>query len=451
MQVAIRANRAGPRAPGATALIRRSGLVAALKGAQSGLMLLALALAARWLGADAYGRLAGVLAWAGMLAVLFQLGLPPHLLRRVAAFERDGDDAALRALLRRSVGAVVIAAVGGAGLALSVWASGVPTPWPTQAFVFGALAAGALAFLRVLGAWLQARGRVLAGQVADALVRPGGLLLGVAAAMALGMPASGTSAAWLFIIAAAMAALVAAGQVWFGERQGSFPSEAAAERRLEPAGAWLAATGPLLGAALLHAVMANADVLMLGALADAEAAGAYHAASRIALTLGLAMAAVGTVTGPHLARAAADGDAAEQRRIAVTSSRLLAIPAVLALPLVVLAAEPALGWLGEGFAAGAPALVGLWIGQLVNLACGPVAVLLNCHERERAALAGLALGAAANLGLNALLIPPLGATGAAIATATSMALWNLVLVAAVRRHVGVDPTVLGRAARAVAA
>jgi O-antigen/teichoic acid export membrane protein len=171
----------------------------------------------------------------------------------------------------------------------------------------------------------------------------------------------------------------------------------------------------------------------------------------VALVLGLAMAAVGTVTGPPLARAAAAADTAELRRIAVTSARGLAAPAALALPGVALAGAPVLAWLGTGFAAAAPALVALWIGQLANLACGPVAVLLTCHERERAVLAGVALGAAANVGLNALLIPPLGATGAAIATAASTALWNVVLVVAVRRRIGVDPTVLGRRTRAVAA
>jgi O-antigen/teichoic acid export membrane protein len=322
---------------------------------------------------------------------------------------------------------------------------GEATAWPDGGLVLGALAAASLAMLRVLGAWLQARGRVVAGQLADALIRPAGLAVGVAAAIGLGWAPSGTTAGWLFVTVSAAAALVAAVQVHAGEPRGgaAYPREAC--------GISLASTAPLLGVAMLHAVMANADVLMLGAIAGDAAAGAYHAASRVALVLGLAMAAVGTVTGPPLARAAAAADTAELRRIAVTSARGLAAPAALALPGVALAGAPVLAWLGTGFAAAAPALVALWIGQLANLACGPVAVLLTCHERERAVLAGVALGAAANVGLNALLIPPLGATGAAIATAASTALWNVVLVVAVRRRIGVDPTVLGRRTRAVAA
>jgi O-antigen/teichoic acid export membrane protein len=450
MQAAKPRDAVGARAPDRWTLLGRSGIVAAMKAAQAALMLIALALAARWLGAPAYGRFATILASAGILAVLAQVGLPQHLLRRVATLERAGDAGARRALLRQSVGAVGIAGAGIVGCAVVAdWAVadrvGEATAWPDGGLVLGALAAASLAMLRVLGAWLQARGRVVAGQLADALIRPAGLAVGVAAAIGLGWAPSGTTAGWLFVTVSAAAALVAAVQVHAGEPRGgaAYPREAC--------GISLASTAPLLGVAMLHAVMANADVLMLGAIAGDAAAGAYHAASRVALVLGLAMAAVGTVTGPPLARAAAAADTAELRRIAVTSARGLAAPAALALPGVALAGAPVLAWLGTGFAAAAPALVALWIGQLANLACGPVAVLLTCHERERAVLAGVALGAAANVGLNALLIPPLGATGAAIATAASTALWNVVLVVAVRRRIGVDPTVLGRRTRAVAA
>lgn len=426
-------------------LVGQSVLVALLKAVQSGLMLAALALAAHWLGAHAYGSFATTLASAGLLAVLAQLGLPQWLLRRVPAAERTAGTA--RHLLRRSLRAVTGA---GAGLAMAaglLWASTAGTAafhhLPLGAVALGALAAGPLALLRVLAAWLQARGHPVAAQLGDGLIRPGGLGLAVAGAAGLGLPAGPGTAAWLFIAVLLAAVIVTAWQVRTRERD---PAPAA---RHDTGG--LAGMGPLLGIALLHALMANADVLMLGTLAGPTAAGAYHAASRVALTLGLAMAAVGTVVGPHLARHAAGGDRAGLTRLAAASARMLAVPAALALPFVAAAAGPVLGLLGTGFAAGAPALVALWLGQLVNLACGPAAVLLNLYERADAALRGVALGAGANLVLNAVLIPPLGATGAAAATAASTALWNLVLVGRARALTGVDPSVLGRAPRPGAA
>lgn len=414
-------------------------------------MLAALALAARWLGAAAYGRFATVLASAGLLAVAAQLGLPQWLLRHVPAAERAAGHAqAGRPLLWRSVGAVILVgaalALAAAVLRLGAAATGLAAHLPLAALTLGALAAGPLALLRVLGAWQEARGAPLAGQIADGLVRPGGLGLALAGAAALGLPPSAATAAWLFIGVVLAALAVGVCQVRARERAPAPAADAATA-----ADARLAGAAPLLGIALLHAVMANADVLMLGALAEPAAAGAYHAASRVALALGLAMAAVSTVVGPKLARRAAAGDRAGQTRLAAASARALAVPAALGLPLVAAGAAPALGLLGAGFAAGAPALIGLWLGQLVNLACGPAALLLNLHDRARAAFHGVALGAGANLMLNAALIPPLGAAGAAAATAASTALWNLALVVQARSLTGVDPTVLGRAPRPGAA
>ncbi len=53
-------------------------------------------------------------------------------------------------------------------------------------------------------------------------------------------------------------------------------------------------------------------------------------------------------------------------------------------------------------------------------------------------------GVLTNVILNALLIPRWDIAGAAIATGTSLILWNVLLVILVRRRLGVDATAIGR-------
>ena len=48
-----------------------------------------------------------------------------------------------------------------------------------------------------------------------------------------------------------------------------------------------------------------------------------------------------------------------------------------------------------------------------------------------------------NLLLSALLIPPFGMVGAALASTTSLIAWNLILVVRVRQRLGIDSTCLG--------
>jgi O-antigen/teichoic acid export membrane protein len=61
---------------------------------------------------------------------------------------------------------------------------------------------------------------------------------------------------------------------------------------------------------------------------------------------------------------------------------------------------------------------------------------------ERLAVRGVLAGLFVNLALSIVLVPRLGVTGAAIAFASSLVLWNAVLVVMARRRVGVNVTAL---------
>ncbi|MGW8268779.1 MAG: flippase, partial [Longimicrobiales bacterium] len=119
-------------------------------------------------------------------------------------------------------------------------------------------------------------------------------------------------------------------------------------------------------------------------------------------------------------------------------------PSLALAAILVLGAGPVLDLFGEGFARARWALAILVLGQVVNAAMGPVGHLMNLtgHGRESAVVYGTAAGV--NVGLNLLLIPAMGMEGAAVATATSVILWNLWLFALVRRRVGVHSLFIGR-------
>jgi len=115
------------------------------------------------------------------------------------------------------------------------------------------------------------------------------------------------------------------------------------------------------------------------------------------------------------------------------------------LPMLALAGfgQAFLGWFGAGFSTGQGAMIVLCFGQWVNVALGPVALLLTMTGHERDALVGIAWGAGVNLLLSAVLIPPLGMIGAAVSSTASLIAWNLILVVWVRRRLGIGSTCLG--------
>jgi O-antigen/teichoic acid export membrane protein len=422
-----------------TGLAARVGVAGVLRALQGLLAFAAAVAAARLLGPTAYGAYAVALSVLGLAAPVIALGLPLVALRSVAA-QRAGE---LPALAR--FGPAAILAVGGAA-AGATWlaADSLTAPWrfglPAELAALAVAAAVPCALLRWWSGWTLGAGRTARGQLGEALLRPLALLAGLGLLAALGGAVTAGQAIALQALALALAALPAA--VWARQVRrsaaGAHPAAAARPR------AWLGAGLPLMAAGLLGLLQLNLDLLMLGALAGVEAAGPYHAAARLAQLAALPLVAANLVLAGALAAAHAAGERARLQALLTRWARICSAAAAGVLVLALPAGGAALQLFGPGFAGAHAALVVLAAGQLVNVACGSVALVLSVTGHERAVLAGMVLGAAANLALNALLIPVWGITGAALATALSTVAWNLALARSVRRRLGVEPSLLGR-------
>jgi O-antigen/teichoic acid export membrane protein len=84
----------------------------------------------------------------------------------------------------------------------------------------------------------------------------------------------------------------------------------------------------------------------------------------------------------------------------------------------------------------------LLTGQVVNALAGSVGLIMTMTSHQNQAGAIIAVSTAANITLNALLIPLFGLAGAAISTAFTMALWNVAMLIFVQRRIGINSTIL---------
>ncbi|SDG15443.1 Membrane protein involved in the export of O-antigen and teichoic acid [Limimonas halophila] len=409
----------------------RAAAVTAAKAGRCALGLLLTLALARWLGADAYGGYAAAMAVAQLAAVALAMGLPQLAARDGARHRATGDTGGLaglrRCLVRHGAG-VAVAAVSVAIAGLMVWADRAVTVAATAAL------AALLVALRLHGEWLVGAGRTLLGELGDGALRRGLFALALIPAV-IWLPAAGGTALTAHALAAAGAlALVAA---MAGRREAHATTADGTDR------ARYAAALPFLGVAALNVVMANADVLMLGALAGPEAAGPYAVAARLAEMPALALLAVNAAAVPVYARAHTANDPRSAAEAARWTARTLTLLAGGTLALAWLAGPALLPLLGAGFGAGATPLMILAGAQLANAGTGAAAVLLDTAGLQRVTLTGVAAGAAVNLALNAVLIPAHGAVGAAVATGAGLVVWNALLAWQARRRVGIDATPLG--------
>lgn len=189
---------------------------------------------------------------------------------------------------------------------------------------------------------------------------------------------------------------------------------------------------PIAASSLAISVYLNLDKLMIGLMRTQAEVGLYEAAYRL-----VGMSQVGAVILSQAffpALASAWGDRAQTaghidayaRAMFAFGLPVTAGGALLAGPLVVLYAGPA-------YAGAAPALAVLLGSAAVSYLNMVYGQPLPAWDRQRAYAVAVAVGAAANFGLNLVLIPRYGIVGAAWATLIAE---GLVLAGVLRPHLG---------------
>jgi O-antigen/teichoic acid export membrane protein len=194
---------------------------------------------------------------------------------------------------------------------------------------------------------------------------------------------------------------------------------------------------PLFWVASLQLVMSWASTVSLGLLADSADVGIFSAANRTAMLTSFVLMAVNSISAPKFAALHKQGDLATLGEIARKSAKLMALVASPVLAIFILFPTSVMSIFGSQFASGATVLSILAVGQFVNVVTGSVGWILIMCGYERLMRNNIAICAGLSVALNLLLVPPLGAIGAAIATAATLSLQMLIAAVMVWQKLGV--------------
>lgn len=397
------------------------------------------ALLAQILGPKEYGLYSVAFAAMTILAVPSRLGLPNFVVREVAGAVAGDTPALLRRIVAAALMLVAVSSAVVLGLAFA-W-TGLVHDMSSygETLLIGLCLVPILAVTVVLGAALRGMGRLVAGLLPEQVVRYV-LLIGLLLVCTLFVDDVTAPDAMGLHVVAALLALGVTVVIWIGARpprnRGRAPSVSMRTMLLSTG-----SLGVIAGAQTLNA---NLDILMLGYLTDAETAGLYKVASTAALLPVAGMQAINMVAMPDFARAYRDGNRQRLQDIATRCARLIvatALPASLALILGGV-------WMlrvmfGADYVASYLPMVILVAGQLVSALFGSVITILNMTGHERDVLKGVVIASLLNIALNAALIPPFGAVGAAAATSGTVIFWNIVLHVAVQRRLSINSALLG--------
>ena len=229
-------------------------------------------------------------------------------------------------------------------------------------------------------------------------------------------------------------------QLWMFKRQ--LPKQCDLTTAVYSRREWFAVALPLLFNDSGYVVLSHTDTIMTGAILGWDRVGIYSAAFKTAAGVSFILGAVNAIAAPMFATLYAQEDHRGLQQLTATVAKWMFYPTLFFALLLFFFGDRVLGLFGEEFIAARWSMTILILGQLVNVGSGSVGYLMQMtgHHKQSAFVIGCS--AVLNLILNAILIPILGIMGAAIATALTMALWNIWLHQLVVKYLGVKPSIV---------
>jgi O-antigen/teichoic acid export membrane protein len=208
-------------------------------------------------------------------------------------------------------------------------------------------------------------------------------------------------------------------------------------------------TGPRALASVAQLALQRVDVLLVAALGGLAPAAVYAVAGRFVVLIQFANQGISQSVQPRLAEALATGDRTAANHLYQTATGWLVLVTWPINLLVMLFAPVYLRLFGDGYTSGTPVVLVLAAAMLVATGCGMVDMVLAMAGRTSWNLVNVLVALAVTIGLDALLVPRMGALGASIGLACAMVANNLLPLIQVGRAVGLHPFGAGTRAAAL--
>lgn len=397
-------------------------------------------LLARILGVTQYGIYIYALTWISVLALICQLGMNTSILRFVSSYKAKSEWGLLRGIFIRSVQYVLFASVAvGVTAAFVVWFL-YDRIGREQSITFwiAFLLLPLLSLTGLRSAGLRAFKHVVKAALPDSLFRPM-LIAGLASISYVYFQQNlQATQVMVFNLIGTLAAFYIGG-LWLIK---AMPKQI---RHITPVYAeqeWLKVSLPLFFISGMQLILHQIDILMIGAILDSEQVGIYSVASRITGLVVFGLSAVNSIAAPMISELYSTGRHQELQRTVTLAARGIFVFTLIASMSLAIMGEYVLGFFGDEFVIGYIPLIILLGGQAINAMSGSVGFLMimTGHHNQAAMIIGGS--AILNILMNAIFIPLYGIVGAAISTAATTALWNLMMLAYVWRRMDINPTVL---------
>lgn len=404
----------------------------------AGLLFLAQVVLARALGAGHYGVYVYALSWMTILAIFAKMGFETSLLRFLPEYSVKRQWPLFRGIIRFSFSIVGLAAVAifvVGQLVLSLLRRNLD-PELLLSFRIMLFVLPLFAWTAIRQSCLRGLKHVVQAEAPEGLFRPLAL---IAAVLLLAGRVHALDATWAWaahLFAVSLSFLY--GTVLLVR---ALPAESRRARPIAKRLFWLQVSAPMLLMNSMNIVMSQASIVILGFFKPAEEVALFSASVRIVTLATFALLAVNSIAAPMISELYYANKKAELQTLLRFSALGIAIVTAIAALALILGGRWILGLFGHEFVGGYLLLVTMLGGFVIKSCAGPASYVLNLTGHQNITARAMTVAAILSLALSFLLIPRWGAFGAALASAVTMAFWNMTLLVLNIKVVGFDPSI----------
>jgi O-antigen/teichoic acid export membrane protein len=406
----------------------------------AGILFVSQVVLARWMGRFEFGIYVYAWTWLGFLGMLSALGIGSSAQRFIPEYRTRGDLDRLRGFLAGSrllclcngiaVGAIVLGAVLVLGhrIAAYYFLPFVLVSLTLPAFTLSTLQDPIARSFN----WIElALAPVFIVHPLIVIAAAGGFFLAGGAVSADTTLAAASAAFWA-VIAVQMVVLGRrlAGEIPRGPRRYEFVH-------------WIKIALPLALVDSFFILLTYVDTLVLQAFVGPADVAVYYAATKTLALVNFIYFAVSAASAHRFSEYHVAGEHDKLAVFLAQTIRWTFWPSLALAGLMLLLGKPILMLFGPGFADGYPLIVIMSVGLIARAAVGPAERLLNMIGQQKICAAIYGTAFAVNLTLCLLLIPHLGLTGAAIATASAVLTESTLLFIVAKRRLGLHVFIWG--------
>jgi O-antigen/teichoic acid export membrane protein len=423
-----------------TAFIKKAGIAFVIQILGTGLGYLLQVFLARVMGEREYGLYTYIFAWASIGGIICNVGLSGAVLRFIPEYSTQEDWGRFQGIIRGCSRFTLAIGIGIAVVGtLVVLAIDSTQPIANELAILLGIWTMPLLALESLQSNLFRGGRQMVAAYGPSKVLRPLLFIGGIGTILLWTHSRQITNQPVFIITILTYLILLGSQQLLIHRvllvQGQ-PAQPIYDLR-----AWLRVSLPLLLIIGFMLILYQTDILMIGAILGPADVALYNAASKTSNLTTFVYTAVEAIAAPTIAALYAAGDLRQLQKMVTTMAHLVFWPTMLVTFGLLAGSSYILGMFGSGFIAAQWSLGILAIGQLVNATSGPGGYILDLTGHQNISVRVRCCSAILNIGLNYLLIPQFGITGAAMATATAIILDNIAIYIVTVKLMGIQSSI----------